>query len=569
MEFKEVTKQTENQITLHSREYVSKEVHEYNPIWYQKKFSIELVKIIYFKSGWGNEYRECIEELGTSFFLTEQTGRSSGTFSPFFIIQDKNEYYYSFSLFYSGNWQITIKKNLNGQSELTIGFEPEFRTIMNQTNFITPQVGSFEGPDLLKHQKIWQQFSNQSMRDVANLKIPIVWNHWWAYEDQAINSELFKKNAKEAAELGIELCLLDAGWFGERNHWAQVKGDWTNVNAEKFPAGLAELSQTIRNYGMKFGLWFEIEGIGKRAKLNNSFADHVATRADNDLGYLCFGNHEIVTWAVAVVSQAIEEYQCSWIKFDFNVEPGKGCADQNHDHGTEDGLYYHYQGLYDFFDQLKEKYPTVIFENCSSGGLRTDHHLLSKFHVNYLSDPDYPTHKIRCLKNATKFIHPMRILSFVPSETIEYEGETRAFINSDFSQMTEVQIRAYMRLGMLTRTGLSHRLIDYDGGVKKIIKEEISLYKRLRPLLEETTSYFFNTEKGLDHHFFKSKQNSIFIFNHDAQVKQVSMIDLAKRYGGTITQIYLDDQLELDLNKLPETVSVEQSLIAIVEPVIE
>ena len=116
---------------------------------------------------------------------------------------------------------------------------------------------------------------------------------------------------------------------------------------------------------MKFGLWCEIEGLGSQAQLAIDQPQFPALRDGAPLGYVCFGNPAAQAWAYQTLSRLITEYDCNWLKLDFNVDPGNGCNRTDHGHGDGDGLYRHVSGYYQVLDRVRAAFPDDILENCS------------------------------------------------------------------------------------------------------------------------------------------------------------------------------------------------------------
>lgn len=483
-----------------------------NPIWYGADLPKNIKYCHYYKSGWGNEFRYVREEIGRTFILESTLGRSSAEFHPYIVLEDTLGVLYSYNLFYSGNWKLVLENNYE-YYKLTIGFETDFfTTIKPGKNLITPKVGIFStNKNWSKLRETWQNFTDHWMKkNELQQNLPIIWNHWWAYEDKNINEKTFLDNIDKAAEIGVDVCVLDAGWFGNNQHWFDVRGDWEDTNKDKFPNGLSFLSKKVHEKEMKFGFWIEIEGLGKHSRIPKTDKKFVARKDEKPLGYLCFGNQEVVKWALNLMSNIIENYQCDWIKFDFNLDPGNGCNCTAHGHGFADGLFAHYQGLYEFFSSLNEKYPEVVFENCSSGGLRTDLGLLSNMHFNYLSDPDYPDHKERCVRNAGEVLPANRMFHFMPSHTCRTNG-SRPFPNHDLESVDETVRKYYTRMGMLTSFGISHRLKDYDENIIQFLKQEFTLFKdRIKPFIK--SSFYHSIKKGSSNfHVYKRENEYLLI----------------------------------------------------------
>lgn len=433
----------------------------------------DIKKIIYYKSGWGNEYRKAEEEFGRFFEIEETKGRSSATFHPYLVIEDVQGKWHLIVIQYSGNWKIVIEKNNKKDIYLKINLGNDVKI---NSNLTMPEVYISSGDheaELYEGEK--NRILNINKIKPQLLNFPISYNHWWAYEDKNINETTFLENAKIAADIGIDYCVLDAGWFGPNDNWENIRGDWENVNYQKFPNGLKYLGDSVRSLGLKFGIWIEIEAMGKNAIARNENMQYLAEIDGQQTDLLCFGNQAVVKWAFEKIADLLNVTEAKWLKMDFNIDPGFGCCATHHEHGKDDGLQAHYDGFYNLVEQLQASYPDVIFENCSSGGQRTDAKMISLFDVNFLSDADYIEHKIRCFKNSNNFIPQIKNFHFIPSMTVtDFDS---GFRSTDFRAMSANEINYNLVSGMMGLTGISHRLTEYDQCILSTIEKFITEYK--------------------------------------------------------------------------------------------
>lgn len=310
------------------------------------------------------------------------------------------------------------------------------------------------------------------------VSLPFPYNGWWPYEDKLINEQVMTDNARIASALGCSHATMDAGWFGaekDGEDWVDKRGDWEIVNTQKFPSGMTALGSHIRAMGMDFGIWCEIEAAGPKALLNQTHPEFIARRDGVSLGSVCMGRPKTRAWAMGIVQTLVEEYGASWIKFDFNLDQGMGCDCEEHGHGKHDGLYAHVRGYYLFLDEVQKKYPELILENCSSGGLRLDLGLLSKTKFGYLSDPDYSEHHQQCFWGATSYIHPSAAFHFTWSQTRSNENITREPIQAD---MPRSKFDYMIRSGMTGIPGISYRLVEFPDWCRDRLAEHIAFYKK-------------------------------------------------------------------------------------------
>jgi alpha-galactosidase len=310
---------------------------------------------------------------------------------------------------------------------------------------------------------------------------PVEWNPWYPYTDSYINEDIFKANVDKCKELGVDVCTLDAGWFGPSDHeseWYYIRGDWHKINLKRFPSGIRALSDYTHSKGLKFGLWCEIEAVGAKAELNDLQPELIARRNGNHLGYLCMGNSETVKWAFSILETLIVNYGVDWIKLDFNISPGAGCNRTDHGHGEGDGLYEHYMGYYHLLDMVREKYPQVLLENCSGGGLRTDLGIMKHMHLAFLSDPDYPLHALQVFWGATAMLHPSTCLHWAWSETTG--GHSKNGDNNPIkNDMPLFKFDYIIRNALLKNPGFSYKLDEFPQWCLERLTYHIEFYKTI------------------------------------------------------------------------------------------
>ncbi|MCR2820951.1 alpha-galactosidase [Lederbergia panacisoli] len=463
-----------------SNEYLI--IERIDTIYDQIPFSQKNIK--YFKSGWGNEYHPVNNELTKPLILESRAGRSSEAIHPFVLLEGK-EKLSLYTVAWSGNWILRFEPNVdvltisgglsNWELSKTVGPQEKLESIHVLVAKTASKDMNILSNELSSYGKHFIYPKNELLED------PLVeWNHWWKYEDLDINEAVFKANVDVAKEIGIDVCTLDAGWFGpsdSESHWFDWRGDWELVNTSRFPSGIKALANYVHDKGMKFGFWCEIEGLGKLARIRETHPSLPAMRDDEDLGYICYGNREAQEWAFTILDPIITDYGCDWIKLDFNLNPGAGCNRCDHGHDSGDGLLEHYNGYYQVLSRIREKHPNIILENCSSGGLRTDLGIMKQTHLNFLSDPDYSFHKFQSFWASSILLASSNILHWMWSKSREKNEGGYHFPPLDLELCTKKQLDFHVRAGMVHRFGLSHPLSTYNKDVIKKLKKDIQFYK--------------------------------------------------------------------------------------------
>jgi alpha-galactosidase len=440
-----------------------------------------------FTSGWGEEFGPVTTPLRTPLSLQSLAGRSSARTHPWCAVREQGGGVLVLGVAWSGNWVLRFRDSTEasppGGVRITGGLHDTgfAKRLLPGESVIGPRVVLASGADLNAVSVELGRVGREHWcpRNEFADRPPVEWNHWWSYEDHSIDEDVFRANVDVAADLGVDLCTLDAGWFGPSDpstHWVDYRGDWHLVNARRFPSGLRALSDHVRAEGMRFGLWCEIEALGPKAALNAERPDLVARREGASLGYVCFGSPAARTWAHETLSRLIEEHGADWIKLDFNLDPGLGCDRTDHGHGAGDGLFEHYTGYYAVLDRIRSEHPRVVLENCSSGGLRIDLGMARHTHVTFLSDPDWPEHGLQLLWGASTALHPSRLLHWGWSQWWKCDHPHQTF-EPDAPDITDAQHDYYRRIAMVGAYGLSWKLPDLSERLRERLRHHHAIYR--------------------------------------------------------------------------------------------
>lgn len=438
-----------------------------------------LVSLDTFTSDWGTEF-EPYQTPASDFHQIEVlSGRSSKGFAPWIGCQ-RRDGYLSLALAWSGNW--TIRQA--GPGQLWAGMDTAyFNTSLAPGDTLRLFDIYFSEADTREHSAagLRQYFFDTGalIKKAGWTTLPVTYNTWWCFEDKFLNEDICLEHAKLCETAGITNFMLDAGWFGGNRKdisWFEKRGDWEDINTLDFPGGMACLGSKITGKGLNFGIWCEIEAIGEFAKLADIHPEFLARRDGQRRGYLCMADPRVRVWAMGHISRLIDDYHASWIKFDFNLDPGYGCNASGHGHGSSDGLYRHYEGYYALLDEIHRKYPSVVLENCSSGGLRMDLGILRHTHFTFLSDPDYVEHHFQCFWGATSFIHPACCYHFTQSECL---GDHNGVQQPIYEGMPLLEFDYIIRSGMLCQIGFSYNLLKWPKALLERLAHHVRFYKEI------------------------------------------------------------------------------------------
>ncbi len=437
-----------------------------------------------------------VKQLRGTFVFEETDGRSSHSNHPWISLTDEKYGVLSCSIAWSGNWIFRLEPGADETYTLTAGisdwcFCKELKP--GERFESVPVVYTYQPKgDMDTAALAFQRWGKAHVYPKTSWSepVPVAWNHWWPYEDVEINEDVFKANVDVCAEMGIDACVLDAGWFGQPDpdcnsndqgwsldvDWYLKRGDWKVVNTLRFPSGIADLAKYVNEKGIRFGIWCEIEALGKKAWLREEHPEYVALRDGESLDYICLGNPDAVDWAFGILEHLIVDYHAEWIKIDFNLDPKNGCNRCDHGHGAGDGLYEHYRGYYRLLERIREKYPDVFLENCSSGGRRIDLGIAKHTHAAFLSDPDHTQLHLREFWGAIETLHPSHCYHFSWSQNrVAYDSNLEM---DPIKEGTPIHRLDYIiRANMMNRFAVSYRMPELSKDMKERLSYHIRLYK--------------------------------------------------------------------------------------------
>lgn len=445
-------------------------------------------RLKYFTSGWGKEFAPCDIRLEGTKVLEVTGGRSSWDMHPWFSLKGDSGSILTGAIAWSGNWIARFEPVPGNLYRVTAGLSNwSFHKVLGpgeSMEGVHVVYCSLPDGDLSDTAAEFGRWGRKYWypRNEFSDSMPVEWNSWWPYEDHKVSEDIVKQNAVECEKLGFDMCTQDAGWFGshsDNDFWYNVRGDWHKVNLTRFPSGMRRLSDHIHAKGLKFGIWCEIEAVGDQADLHSTHPELVAKRDGKSLGYVCMGNPRTREWALKVIDTLVKDYQADWIKLDFNLNPGAGCNRTDHGHDEGDGLYEHYMSYYKLLDEIRERHPHIILENCSSGGLRIDLGIMKRTHRTHLSDPDYTEHHLQVFWGAVNMLHPSACLHFAWSQTLFGNGENK--VNEPIQENMPVHVFDYYIRAVLTGTaGFSCRLPQLPEWCRERLKEHIAFYREVK-----------------------------------------------------------------------------------------
>lgn len=347
-------------------------------------------------------------------------GASSHQENPFVVIADKdaNEDFgraWGIALVYSGNFKISAEKDQWEKTRVVAGINNEnfsFELAPNDT-FTCPEVATvYSNEGFAKMSNCFHHAirNNLCRGKFKNARRPILINNWeGTYFD--FNADKLVSMAHEAKKMGVELFVMDDGWFGKRdNDWCAL-GDWT-PNENKLQGTLKELAQRINDEGMKFGIWFEPECISEDSDLYRAHPDYAFKMPNRDPQVsrnqyiLDFSRKEVVENIYNQLVAVLDSANISYVKWDFNRHiTDLYSAELPSDKQGE--VYHRYMlGLYDLLERITTKYPNILFESCSGGGGRFDCGMLYYMPQVWTSDNSDAIDRLK-IQYGTSFAYPV------------------------------------------------------------------------------------------------------------------------------------------------------------------
>lgn len=371
--------------------------------------------------------------------ISSINGKSSHACSPFVAIVDKdanedNGNVYSINLAYSGNFEISINCNDLNQIRILSGINPEtFRYVLSHKHELqTPEViYSYTNKGIGEMSRINHKVLNNHMvrGKWKTQKRPLILNSWQGCY-MNFNTDKLLSIIDEAAKLGIEMFVLDDGWFGTRDNDTTSLGDWF-VNSNKLD--LHKVIDRLHGYNMKFGLWFEPEMICPKSKLYENHKDYAIASKNRKPTLmrhqmvLDMCKQEVVDNIFDQMCKMLDEYQIDYIKWDFNrsiTEAYSSSLDYKHQ-----GEFFHrfMLGTYSLFERLYQRYPDVLIESCCAGGGRYDAGMLYYSPQIWTSDETDPIERLT-IQEGTSLCYPCSSMGAHVSVSDRANYKTKGYI---------------------------------------------------------------------------------------------------------------------------------------------
>ena len=454
-----------------------------------------------FSGAWGRERQLKKRMLQSGIQSVSSTRGASGHFQNPFVVMKRpgaDEFQgevMGFSLVYSGNFLMQAEVDTYRVTRMMLGINPVgfCWKLAPGVRFQTPEAvvvysdGGINKMSQTFHRLYRTRLARGYWRDRER---PVLLNNWEAtYFD--FTEEKLVEIAKNAKEDGVELFVLDDGWFGSRCGETSGLGDWW-ANTDRLPKGIGGLSEKIEALGLKFGLWFELEMTNKDSELYRAHPDWIIRTPGRNTCHgrnqyvLDFSRKEVVDYIHGLVRKILRESNVSYIKWDMNRYITE-CFSAGYGADQQGEIFHRYiLGVYDLYERLFSEFPEILFESCASGGGRFDAGMLYYAPQCWTSDDSDAIERIK-IQYGTSFCYPVSSMgahvSITPnhqlfrSTPLKTRGDVAAFgafgYELDLARLTEEervmvreQIAFVKKYRKLIHTGDFYRLKSpFEGNI--------------------------------------------------------------------------------------------------------
>ncbi|MCI9142943.1 MAG: alpha-galactosidase [Lachnospiraceae bacterium] len=425
------------------------------------------------------------------FSIGSRRGTSSHQYNPAVILAERNATEdsgscYGCAFVYSGNFLCQAEKDQFGQTRLLMGLQEDlfhYPLQAGETLIVPETILGYTDQGLGNLSNLFQRcIRNHICRGkYAHQARPVLLNSWEAaYFD--FDGETIVRLAEDAAHLGIDMVVMDDGWFGKREDDNSGLGDW-QVNEKKLGCTLGELIERVNAQGVKFGIWIEPEMVSEDSELNRTHPDWVIripgrkpVRGRNQL-VLDFSREDVRGYIFDRICAVLDQGNIEYVKWDMN----RSIADIFSTERPQGKVLYDYMlGVYDFLEKLTARYPDILIEGCSGGGGRFDVGMLYYTPQIWCSDNTDAADRVR-IQYGTSFFYPASAVGAHVSAVPNHQTGRRISLNTrgvvamagtfgyeldpgkltwEEKETVKEQVGQYKKVADLIRTGDYYRLSD-------------------------------------------------------------------------------------------------------------
>ncbi|MDI4645850.1 alpha-galactosidase [Cohnella hashimotonis] len=456
-------------------------------------YSIGRFKDLY----WANEGNFAWQDVpvNTGIFFNSTFGMS-GHSSPFFILRNNiNGGYFVCQMGWSSNWKTAFFADYFNDSRLpnkmNLNFEVQpvtpspARSIAPGERIAAPDVhfGASHVDLDTAIQNLHAYLRQSVLRQVGDGLQPVIYNQAGymvpGYKQPEMSEAGLIEEVDIAAELGAELFMIDAGWYGNNGQpgtdWGNTTGDWHA--ADILPNDLIPVYEHARSKGLKCGLWVEIETAGSKSKLAADHPDWFLTKYGSTFPrVLDLSKPEVKDFVESEIVRLVEKYQLDMFRLDYNSSSNEGGFNFK-DGWNENTHWRHMEAIYEIFERVGKKFPNLQLENCASGGGRTDIGIVSRFTTTWVSDWFKMPRTVRILNGMSMALPP-------------------EFINRSYTPGMEGNMDSHMHVIMMGHPmlcGVAPSLAEASPATMACAKKYIGIYKDFIRTFHRTANVYHHT----------------------------------------------------------------------------
>lgn len=470
---------------------------------------------INYKGRWGAEFLEYSEPVNSGKKVYESLyGLTAHTVNPIFILHKQGseasgEVYYG-ALEYSGNFKCVVEAVNSGWTNVLIGIsDTDFAwTLKGGESFETPAVyAGYSDRGFEKMSHSMHEFSQKYLMpaDLAGKPLPVLYNSWYSTTFSVQCQEQIEL-AKRAAKMGVELFVIDDGWFEGRDDDTAGLGDWY-ADKKKFPHGLKELADQVHGLGMKFGVWIEPEMVNRKSRLFTEHPDWIYAYPNREVlmgrnqYMLDMANEEVVEYLIQIFDKLIEENGIEYIKWDMNRYAAEIGSEMEEAGQWKELHYRNTMGIYRLIRELRKRHPAVEFEACASGGGRVDFGAMRYFDEYWPSDNTDPLDRL-FIQESYSYLYPVKYM--------------RAWLTDDFGMnRRQIPLKFSLHSAMCGALGIGINLNESSDEKLEEIAGYIQQYKQIRDVIQFGKLYRISSLRNQPLQvvqYVKDKQSVVFFF---------------------------------------------------------
>ncbi|MTP72331.1 family 10 glycosylhydrolase [Turicibacter sanguinis] len=460
---------------------------------------------------WLAEFQEFKQPLGQGKIVLEnRRGISTHHHNPFFVLDhqasETNGEVYFGVLKLSGNFQTIIEPRPYGGTLVQMGISSHDCVISLQPGeeFMAPSM-------LVGYTNSGFEAMTHAMNDFAKQHVlrdgvrPVLYNSWEATEFDVHCDEQIAL-AKKAKEMGVELFVIDDGWFGQRHSDADGLGDWY-VNTDKFPEGLTPLISAVKEMGMMFGIWIEPEMVNPPTQLLKDHPDwiyHFENRMNDTSRNQMVLNvtlPEVQEFIFNMIDDLLVNYEIDYIKWDANRPISQTGI-------SRDMWYRHIEAVYDIARRVKEKYPNLLLEACASGGGRVDYGMLDSFDDFWTSDNTDAYDRLT-IQRTYSYVYPIKAM--------------RAWV-TDANNRSTIPLTFKFHSAMMGTLGMGCNILKFTEEEMELSRQLIEEYKEIRHIIQDGDFYRLNpiTSNNYQVYEYANEDEAVlFVFLPQTQISRL------------------------------------------------